>query len=152
MPRGGARSRSGPQPDPSSGRSERRGFRLDALPVDGYEGGAPEFPIPSNAQPRVITVWEELWGTPQAAAWAVESWRWPIVAMYAVLRVRIEDPDSPAALIPHCIRLGDQIGMTPAGLKENGWAIAKPAGAESEADGVEASESATRLRVVGSAG
>lgn len=38
MASGGERNRSGPQADPNSGRSERRGFRLDALPAEGHKG------------------------------------------------------------------------------------------------------------------
>ena len=118
---GGARNRSGPQKDPNSIRSS--GISYVNLPAGGFDGDAPEFPLPS-ASAREVEVWEKLWSTPQASAWAAEEWRWSIVAMYARLFVRAEEPDSAPTLVAQLHRLADQIGMTPAGLKENGWAIA----------------------------
>lgn len=124
MARGGARNRSGPQPDPSSGRSDRRGVSLAALPNEGYSGVIPDFPLPDSLV-REVELWESLWRTPQACAWALESWRWPVVAMYVRTFVQSESVDGPnAALLGQIHRFGDQIGLTPAGLKENGWAIA----------------------------
>ena len=48
MARGGARNRSGPQADPSSGRSDRRGLKFTALPASGYDGEVPEWPLPDR--------------------------------------------------------------------------------------------------------
>lgn len=123
MARGGARNRSGPQADPESGRSDRRGVVLTALPADGYRGDAPAFPLP-GALEREVEVWEQAWRTPQAAAWSVEPWRWDTVAMWVRWRVRMEAEDASAALGNVVVRFADQVGLTPAGLKENGWKIA----------------------------
>jgi hypothetical protein len=46
------------------------------------------------------------------------------VALWVRVSVRVEDPDAPAALLGHVHRFADQIGLTPAGMKENGWALA----------------------------
>lgn len=131
MTRGGARNRSGPAPDPNSGRSDRRGLSLTALPNEGYRGEVPAWPLGSiaddelGASDRERDVWAEAWATPQAAAWAVESWRWPIVAEYCRLKAVVESsPAASAALVAQLHRYRDQIGLTPAGLKENGWQIA----------------------------
>jgi hypothetical protein len=124
MGHGGARNRSGPKPDEKSGRSERRGVVFTALPAGGFEGEIPDFPLP-DALTREIAVWEEAWRTPQAAAWSVESWRWRAVAMWVRWSVRMEAEDASAALGQVVTRYADQIGMTPAGLKENGWKIAE---------------------------
>jgi hypothetical protein len=35
------------------------------------------------------------------------------------------EPDANASLVAQLHRFRDQIGLTPAGLKENGWAIAR---------------------------
>lgn len=122
MPKGGARNRSGPQPDPRSGRSERRGLRYDALPAGGYDGEVPAFPLP-GAKDRELAIWNDAWTTPQACAWARESWRWQTVAEYARVKALCEvEPN--AALIGQIHRYRDQLGLTPAGLRENGWAIA----------------------------
>lgn len=122
MPRGGARNRSGPAPDPKSERSERRGVRLDALPVEGYAGEPPAFPLPGVTD-REREVWRWAWSTPQAFAWAKQPWRHRSIAMWVRWSVRMEEPGAGAALGNVVVRLADQIGMTPAGLKENGWRI-----------------------------
>lgn len=152
MASGGARNRSGPGADPNSGRSDRRGYTLGALPSEGYLEVAPEFPLQpivmfteyfdgqgkdrvkvkdrddgatESFRERESDVWAEAWTTPQACAWSMESWRWPIVAEYCRLKTVVEfDPSASAALVGQLHRYRDQIGLTPAGLKENGWAIA----------------------------
>lgn len=122
MPKGGARNRSGPPPDPNSGRSDRRGLSLTALPATGFLGDAPEFPLP-EATGRERAIWEDAWRTPQACAWEREPWRWQTVAEYARFKALCEvEPN--AALIGQLHRYRDQIGLTPAGMKENGWSIA----------------------------
>ena len=65
MARGGARNRSGPSPDPSSGRSDARGYSLTALPSEGYSGPVPPFPLPVPAA-RELELWAEAWASPQA--------------------------------------------------------------------------------------
>lgn len=125
MARGGARNRSGPPPDENSGRSDARGFVLSALPPAGFDGDAPDFPLP-DASVRELAVWSQVWTTPQACAWSMESWRWPVVAMYVRTFVICEGADATAADKSSIHRFGDQIGLTPAGLKENGWKIAEP--------------------------
>lgn len=124
MPRGGARIRSGPAPDPTSERSERRGYRLDRLPASGFDGPAPDFPLP-DASEREIELWDDAWRTPQACAWSLptEAWRLSTVAMWVRVRVRCEAADAPATLLGQMHRLADQIGMTTAGLAAMGWVI-----------------------------
>lgn len=148
MPKGGARNRSGPSKDPNSGRSDRIGFKLTALPAGGYVAPAPEFPLPrmrrmrwefedkrkfqvfdedstEQYRNRELEVWDEVWSTPQACAWSTQPWRWSVVAEYCRLKAVVEqEPDSNASLVAQLHRYRDQVGLTPAGLKENGWAIA----------------------------
>lgn len=125
MARGGARNRSGPKADPTSGRSDRRGYKLTALPAEGYTGPISDWPL-TDPSDRELTVWNNLWSTPQACAWSMpsESWRIPTVAMYCRTLVRCEAPDAGAALLGQLHRFADQIGMTTAGLAEMGWAVA----------------------------
>lgn len=129
MARGGARNRSGPQPDPESGRSDKRGVVLTALPAEGYMGPIPAFPLPEVCE-REQQVWDAAWRTPQAAAWSIEPWRHRTVGMWVRWSVRMEAADASAALGNVVVRFADQIGLTPAGLKENGWKIAADAVAE----------------------
>jgi hypothetical protein len=123
MSRGGARNRSGPQPDEGSGRSDQRGFKLSALPAEGFDGEVPGFPLPL-ASDRELALWEWAWSTPQACAWSLEPWRWYTVAEWVRWSVKSEAEDATAATVAAKIRLADQIGLTPAGLKENGWKVA----------------------------
>lgn len=175
MPKGGARNRSGPAADPASGRSEQRGYTLTALPAGGYEGKVPEFPLPrivrwnefyedgkkrretddgatEGFRERELEVWGEAWRTPQACAWSLESWRWPTVAEFCRLKTIVEmEPDANAALVAQLHRFRDQIGLTPAGLKENGWAIAADevgAKARTKAADSQAPKRERRLRAV----
>lgn len=135
MARGGARNRSGPQPVEGSRTSERKGFTLTALPPAGFDGEAPDFPLPA-ALGREIELWEWAWRTPQACAWSLEPWRWYAVAEWVRWSVKAEAEDASAAVIAAKIRLADQIGMTPAGLRENGWKIAEAKPVEAVPDPV----------------
>lgn len=118
MSKGGARIRSGPQPDPKSGRSEQRGYTLTALPAEGYTGPIPKFPLPApvlelslprgpvsgelldilkgerdEAQQRITAreaeVWAELWRTPQACAWSLPSEAWRLRHIAMYCRVSV---------------------------------------------------------------
>lgn len=124
MSSGGSRNRSGPAVDPSSARSDARGLTFVKLPPEGYRGEIPAFPVP-GAYARTIEVWEALWRTPQAAAWAGESWRWPNIADLARLMVLSEDEKTPVGVFTHIRQARADLGLTPAGLLENGWAIAE---------------------------
>lgn len=134
MTRGGPRNRSGPQFDPTSGRSDLRGIKLDALPAKGFDGDIPEFPLPrvvfGEDDPlndvradREQELWEWAWSTPQACAWALEPWRWQAVAMWVRTSAVCESVEATAADKGSLHRFADQIGLTPAGLRENGWSI-----------------------------
>lgn len=69
MGRGGARSRSGPAPDPTSARSE---LRTDkdwlVLPAEGRTTPAPLWPAPAQTA-REAELWESMWRKPQALIW-----------------------------------------------------------------------------------
>lgn len=119
---GGARNRSGPHADPLSARSDMRNLKARQLDVLGYQGAIPEFPLATPTD-REREVWEQAWRTPQASQWIRESWRWRTVALWARWSVKMEAPDAPAATAAAAVRLADQIGLTPAGLRENGWVI-----------------------------
>lgn len=149
MGSGGARNRSGPAPDPSSGRSDARGYSLKALPAEGYTGPAPEFPLPrrpvhfqSFEDKRPVRVfdeqatqavadrerelWEWAWSTPQACAWSMpsERWRWHTIAMWVRTAVICESSEATAADKGSLHRFADQIGLTTAGLAAMGWTVA----------------------------
>jgi hypothetical protein len=146
MARGGSRNRSGPQPVEGSRTSDRKGYTLTALPPAGYDGEAPAFPLPL-ASARELEVWAQAWTTPQACAWSLEPWRHRTVALWCRWSVRMEAGDASAALGNVVVRFADQIGLTPAGLKENGWKIADPKPAEAASDEPAASVTSIKDRL-----
>lgn len=116
-------------------KSARRGYVLTALPAAGYDGQVPTFPLPDAAtearRERELELWKWAWATPQACAWSTEPWRWHAVAMWVRTSALCESADATAADKNSLHRFADQIGLTPAGLKENGWKVA-PIKAEAE--------------------
>ena len=176
MASGGARNRSGPAPDPNSGRSARRGLVFTAFPRDGHKGCAPKWPLMQRSvvrwesddagryqvldekateavAAREAELWRWAWRTPQAAAWAQpgQEWRWHSVAMWVRTAVICEESTATAADKNSLHRFADQIGLTPAGLAENGWAIATDEVAEKrdeKAESVVSGSARSRLRVI----
>ncbi|KMY23307.1 hypothetical protein ACU19_04870 [Actinobaculum suis] len=139
MARGGARNRSGPALSPTSNRTRNRldrgQLQFRQLPPEGRDGRAPNFPLPkltSTGEPlsdgdeyvtkRERQIWRQYWKTPQAVAWEEEPWRWLIVAQMCRCEARAEYSGN-AALIGQVHRYHDQLGLTPAGMRENGWVI-----------------------------
>lgn len=154
---GGARSRSGPPPDPNSGRSERRGITagLIQLPASGYKYRPKKFPLAryevmraykdsdggtmlvldeeaTNAwAKREQELWRQLWKLPQAVAWHMPQYRYleMTVALYCRQMRLCETADAKSADRTTLQRYADTLGLTPQGLKLNGWIIvddAKP--------------------------
>lgn len=149
MTSGGRRNRSGPTKQEGSGRSDRSGYSLTALPAEGYDGPVPDFPLPGRTvyrwehedkrrfqvpdldatlavTERELELWAWLWTTPQACAWSMpsESWRLHTIAMYVRTFVICEGSEATAADKGSLHRFADQIGMTTAGLAEMGWKVA----------------------------
>lgn len=153
MSRGGARNRSGPAANPESARSDARGYKLTALPAEGYDGPVPDFPLrkrliwnewfegsgrdrerhreiddgaTEDVWERELDLWEWLWHTPQACAWSMPSERWRLhtIALYVRTLVLCESSEATAADKNSLHRFADQIGMTTAGLAEMGWRVA----------------------------
>lgn len=180
MPRGGARNRSGPPVDPTSGRSDRRGLTWVSLPAEGYTGEAPEFPLTPRrvmrwehgekgaryqvfdeettelVRAQEAALWEWAWKTPQAVAWAKEPWRWQAIAHWVRTSVICESDEAMASDRNSLHRFADQIGLTPAGMRENGWAIAADevaaARAEKKTRAPSSQPPARRLRPVAGGG
>lgn len=182
MTRGGSRNRSGPSPDPNSQRSERRGYSVTALPAEGFDGTPPEWPLPERkvfysekdsegatvrvfdkaatrqVAERELELWAWAWSTPQACAWSMpaESWRLQTIAMWVRTMVVCEGSEATAADKNSLHRFADQVGMTPAGLRENGWAVARDVvgerSAEKKAAAPKAKSSRDRMKVVNGGG
>lgn len=176
MARGGARNRSGPAADPQSGRSDARGYKLTALPAEGFAGPVPEFPLPKRSvfyttfedkrpirvfdeeatatvAERELELWEWAWSTPQACAWSMPSERWRsyTVGMWVRTAVICESSDATAADKNSLHRFADQIGLTTAGLAEMGWKVAVDEVAAKAADKVPTEAATPRPRRLRSA-
>ncbi len=139
---GGARNRSGPAKDPGSARSERLGASVVVLPAEGFRGRVPRWPLPkrvvyagdysvdergtADVEARERALWRWAWRTPQAVAWAMQSeaWRLHSIAMWVRTAVVCESSAATAADKNSLHRFADQVGLTPAGLRENGWRVA----------------------------
>lgn len=124
MPKGG-HARSGPARDETSRTSARAGYSLTALPPAGFDGEAPDFPLPAQTA-RELKVWAEVWTYPQGYAWIDQPRLWRHVAMYVRWSVRMEADDASAALGNVVMRYADDAGISEAGLKFHGWKIAEP--------------------------
>jgi hypothetical protein len=118
-----------------------------ALPSEGFTGEVPSFPLgkvsvyfvykddgktvreldedaTQERYTRELELWAWAWSTPQAVAWEREPWRWYSVAMWVRTAAVCESSEAQAADKNSLHRFADQIGLTPAGLAGNGWAIA----------------------------
>lgn len=171
MASGGARNRSGPAPSDTSLNAAKRGVEFATLPAEGFDGETPKFPLgqvriyytykDSNGKPvrefdeeatqerfaRELELWQWAWSTPQAAAWSVEPWRWYSVAMWVRTACVCESEDAQAADKNSLHRFADQIGLTPAGLKENGWKIGVMVDSGKVSAGVNKKRSSSRARL-----
>lgn len=148
---GGARSRSGPSPDPNSARSEARGIAagLVRLPASGYKYRPKKFPLPAydvmypckdddgnfrmevdveaseDWRKREEQLWRQLWKLPQAVAWHMPQYAYMemTVAMYCRQYRLCETAAAKASDRATLQRYADTLGLTPQGLKLNGWVI-----------------------------
>ncbi|PZQ45298.1 MAG: hypothetical protein DI570_27700, partial [Phenylobacterium zucineum] len=119
-------------------RSDQRGYRLSALPPEGYQGRIPRWPLPARAgaseeetkriAARERAMWRWAWRTPQAWGWAQpqESWRIPTVAMWVRTFVICESDAATAADKNSLHRFAEQVGFTDAGLRLMGWKVSAP--------------------------
>lgn len=148
MPSGGARAKAGRMPDPASEAFQQRAGGLFALPAAGYKRPHPKFPLPryevwntwkdddglhrelderasDQWDAREREVWNELWRYPQGFAWSRPQYKYlqHIVALYVRQYVLCETSEAKAADRTTLCRYADSIGLTPQGLRLNGWSI-----------------------------
>lgn len=123
MPKGGARTRSGPAPDPNALRRERDQGEWTTLPAEGRDGAIPTWPLTSPV-PREVELWERLWAMPQALMW--ERFGQELeVALYVRRFAEAERPKSPIILGTLVRQMADSLGLTTPGLRANRWRIAQ---------------------------
>ena len=121
MAKGGARTRSGPPPDPNALARERDEGEWVALPAAGRPGDAPTWPLPTPSA-REAQLWAELWKLPQALMWERHHLE-HTVALYVRRLAEAELPDSAVALSTLCRQMADGLGLSTPGLRANRWKI-----------------------------
>lgn len=154
MPKGGARVRSGPAPDPNALARERDAGEWVELPASGRPGEAPEWPLVDPTD-REKALWKRLWVLPQALMWERLSQELE-VALYVRRLAESERPRSPIILGTLVRQMADSLGLTTPGMRMNRWKVlrepshhaAGPGGAQQPPR----SSSRTRLTVVAGGG
>lgn len=149
MPKGGARTRSGPAADPNSLRQLGKADEWVKLPASGRPGDAPEWPLPSATR-REKTVWADLWSRPQAIEWERQRQHFE-VALFVRRMVEAEERESAVALSTLVRQMSDSLGLTTSGMRANRWLIVDDAPVVDESPSRRPS-SRDRLRVVSDGG
>jgi hypothetical protein len=121
MPKGGARTRSGPAPDPTALRRERDAGEWTILPAEGRQGATPDWPLTEQGD-RETELWGRLWKVPQALMW--ERYGQEIeVALYVRRLCEAEKPDAFIGLGTLVRQMGDSLGLSTPGMRANRWRI-----------------------------
>jgi hypothetical protein len=150
MPKGGARTRSGPAPDPTALNRDRDSGEWTVLPAEGRRGTPPRWPL-TKQSPREKSLWLKLWAKPQAIMWERLGQELE-VALYVRRFTEAELMDSTVSLSTLVRQMGDSLGLTTPGLRANRWRIdrgeeaARPAGTRRPA--VARTSARSRLKVV----
>jgi hypothetical protein len=120
-------SGSGPAPNPNSRRQAgNQSHTWVDLPAGGYAGKVPDWPLlaakADALAERELTVWAEVWRTPQAAVWAHNGWTHD-VALYVRYLVLGEVGSLDAA--KEARMWSDRLGLNPTAMLKNRWRIAR---------------------------
>jgi hypothetical protein len=126
MTKGGARSRSGPAPDPNALRRDRSGDRdgWTTLPVDGRTDPPPAWPLIDQTA-REGELWAGEWRRPQALMWEGNGQQVE-VALYVRRLAEAERPDSPVTLGVLVRQMQESLGLSLPGMSRLRWRIEQP--------------------------
>lgn len=127
MSQGGARTQSGPPPNPNALRRDREG-EWTVLPAEGRKGETPDWPL-AGVQPREWDIWRSLWVKPQAIVWEHRGQHLE-VALLARRLSEAEQPEASTSLGTLVRQMMDSLGLTTPGLRSNRWRIAEDQVAE----------------------
>lgn len=121
MPKGGARSRSGPAPTSTerSHKADSQGWTT--LPAEGRDGPPPAFPL-TDPSAREMDLWERLWGTPQSVMWGQLNQEFEVAA-YVRLLARAELPESSSMIWAQVKQVGESLGLSVSGMQRNRWTV-----------------------------
>ncbi|WP_143153969.1 hypothetical protein [Rhodococcus rhodnii] len=169
MPRGGARTNSGPVPDPMALRRDRPSDKdgWTTLPAEGRKGATPKNPLSpivmddeehpglqTRLRKREAVVWRQAWRTPQSVQWERFGWSHD-VAVYVRLLVLGENGNVKA--LSEARQWSDRLGLNPAAMLRNRWKVAEDQVADKRdekraAAAPKRSSSRDRLKVVAGGG
>ena len=148
MSRGGARSRSGPAPDPNALRRSRpddiAGWTV--LPREGRQADAPVWPLPEPSE-RELELWESWWALPVAFLWA-EAFSLHYVAFTVRMFAEAEKPKARTEDRKSLNQMMANLYLTPDSLARARIRIASEADAEAPAAQPARSSARDRLKVV----
>lgn len=137
MGSGGARSRSGPAPDPNALRRETHKASGGVgegdwliLPPEGRKGRPPAWPL-TQASARERAIWNRLWKKPQAVAWEMLMID-DQVAFYCRRLAVAEQGEVNASAANSVKSMMADLGLTAPGMRGNRWRIAKKGEAAAE--------------------
>ncbi|AVH61330.1 hypothetical protein C4B68_21285 [Streptomyces dengpaensis] len=99
---------------------DKGGWRT--LPAEGREGALPEWPL-TEAAPRELDLWEELWAKPQATAWE-DMGQELEVALFVRTLAEAERADARVDVKKMVRGYLDSLGLSVAGMNRNRWKIA----------------------------
>lgn len=122
MPKGGARTRSGPPPDPNA--LSRDSSDWVVLPAAGRTGKPPTWPLPDQDD-RETELWLQLWAKPQAVVWELQGQELE-VALYVRRLAEAEQRASSVNLSTLVRQMSDSLGITTPGMRANRWRIGAP--------------------------
>lgn len=123
MPKGGARTKSGPAPDPQALRRDKDGKDWVELPAQGREGDPPSWPLSSPTK-REWELWQREWRRPQAVMWEANGQEVE-VALYVRSVKDAEKSSAPVSMRTLVRQQMDALGLTVPGLRANRWTIAQ---------------------------
>lgn len=144
MPAGGARTRSGPPPDPTAPRTRSSGEWL-MLPAEGRVGDEPRWPL-TKISDRERYIWREMWTKPQAVAWESHGLHYEVALMVRRM-TEAEKPEPTAAVITAVRQAMDSLGITIPGLRANRWKISEKADQAATREPARRSASSARGRL-----
>jgi len=122
MPSGGARTRSGPPPDPNALKRERDAGEWTILPAEGRTGEPPEWPL-TEPNEREEILWATLWSKPQALMWERYGQQYE-VAMYVRRFAEAEQRGALVTVGTLVRQMADSLGLSTPGMRANRWRIA----------------------------
>jgi len=148
MPSGGARRGSGVAPDPNALRRDRKDdASWVTLPIEGFQGEIPEFPLPRAVQFHTyfengkkvtepdadetagvwdaeIELWDELWRRPQAVMWSKLRMDFQIAAYVRAFLESVRSEAS-AGLKTAVLRMEGELGLSLPGMHSLRWKFAE---------------------------